>query len=78
MQPNPDQSQLPQHCSFTSTTVNQLHCMHLNTGKEEVVQAIELLTDNAKNLARAVEEVLYAMERALQQPPHLGKTNNIH
>ena len=43
--------------------------MHLNTGKEAIVQVIELLTDNAKNLTCVVKEVLYATERAIIKLP---------
>ena len=39
------------------------------TGKQTVMESIELLTDNAKNLTYVVEEVLYATERAIIKLP---------
>ena len=55
-------------------------CSHLNTGKETIVEAIDLLTHNAKNLIYAVEEVLYATERAIIKLPASEKErlNLIH
>ena len=41
------------------------------TGKQTVMESIELLTDNAKNLTYVVEEVLYATERAIIKLPVL-------
>ena len=53
---------------------------YLNTGKEIIVEAIDLLTNNAKNLIHAVEEVLYATERAIIKLPASEKErlNLIH
>ena len=39
------------------------------TGKESMVEALDLLTHNAKNLRHAVEEVLYSAERAIIKLP---------
>ena len=50
------------------------------TGKETIMEAIDLLTDNAKNLTCIVREVLYATERVIIKLPvtELNKLNLLH
>ena len=40
-----------------------------DTGKETMVEALDILTHNAENLRCAVEEVLYSAERAIIKVP---------
>ena len=51
-----------------------------HAGKEIIVEAIDLLTHNAKNLIHAVEEVLRVAERAIIKLPASEKErlNLIH
>ena len=43
------------------------------TGKETMMEALDLLTHNAENLRHAVEEVLYSTERAIIKLPSSDK-----
>ena len=56
------------------------HSCFLDTGTKKVMDAIDLLTDNAKNLTHVVEEVLYATERAIIKLPvsEMERLNLIH